>query len=145
MDAAIAQARIAEASGEVPVGAVAVANGRIVAAGHNEPIRTCDPTAHAEMVALRAAANALGTYRLIDVTIYVTLEPCVMCAGAMVNARIARVVYGTRDDKAGALGSVYDVGRDGRLNHRFEVVAGVREAECAAMMREFFSARRAPG
>lgn len=142
MDAAIEQARLAEASGEVPVGAVVVADGRIVASGHNEPIGACDPTAHAEMVALRRAARVLRTYRLTDASIYVTLEPCVMCAGAMVNARVARIVYGSRDDKAGALGSVYDVGRDGRLNHRFEVVAGVREAECVAMMRDFFLARR---
>ena len=139
---AIAEARRAEAEGEVPVGAIAVADGQIVGAGHNQPITLIDPTAHAEILAIRAAASTFKTYRLTAVSIYVTLEPCVMCVGAMVNARIARVIYGARDEKAGALGSVYDVGRDGRLNHRFEVVAGVMEAECTAIMREFFRARR---
>ena len=142
MAEAIAEARRAEADGEVPVGAVAVADGQIVGAGHNQPIRLGDPTAHAEIMAIRAAASTLKTYRLNSVTIYITLEPCVMCVGAMLNARVARVVYGARDDKAGALGSVYDIGRDGRLNHRFEVVGGVMESECAELMREFFSARR---
>jgi len=139
---AIAEARRSEADGEVPVGAIAVADGQIVGAGHNQPIGLGDPTAHAEIIAIRAAASTLKTYRLTAVSLYVTLEPCVMCVGAMVNARIARVIYGARDEKAGALGSVYDVGRDGRLNHRFEVVAGVMEAECTAIMREFFRARR---
>jgi tRNA(adenine34) deaminase len=139
---AIAEARRSEADGEVPVGAIAVADGQIVGAGHNQPIGLGDPTAHAEIIAIRAAASTLRTYRLTAVSLYVTLEPCVMCVGAMVNARIARVIYGARDEKAGALGSVYDIGRDGRLNHRFEVVAGVMEAECAAIMREFFRARR---
>ena len=142
MAAAIAEARRAEAENEVPVGAVAVADGRVVGAGHNEPIGLNDPTAHAEILAIRAAASTLKTYRLNAVTIYVTLEPCVMCVGAMLNARIARVVYGARDDKTGALGSVYDIGRDGRLNHRFEVVGGVMESECAELMRVFFRARR---
>ena len=142
MTEAIAEARRAAAEGEVPVGAVAVADGRIVSAGHNQPITLSDPTAHAEILAIRAAASTLKTYRLTTLTIYVTLEPCVMCVGAMLNARIARVVYGARDDKAGALGSVYDIGRDGRLNHRFEVVGGVMESECAELMREFFRARR---
>lgn len=139
---AIAEARRSEADGEVPVGAIAVADGQIVGAGHNQPIGLGDPTAHAEIIAIRAAASTLKTYRLTAVSLYVTLEPCVMCVGAMVNARIARVIYGARDEKAGALGSVYDIGRDGRLNHRFEVVAGVMEAECTAIMREFFRARR---
>jgi tRNA(adenine34) deaminase len=143
MTAAIAEARRAEAEGEVPVGAIAVAGGQIVGAGHNQPIRLNDPTAHAEILALRSAATRLKTYRLETVSIYVTLEPCVMCVGAMVNARIARVIYGARDEKAGALGSIYDIGRDGRLNHRFEVIAGVMEPECAEIMREFFRARRA--
>jgi len=142
MTEAIAQARRAEAEGEVPVGAIAVADGRVVGAGHNRPIALADPTAHAEILAIRAAAATLNTYRLTTVSIYVTLEPCVMCVGAMLNARIARVVYGARDDKAGALGSVYDIGRDGRLNHRFEVVGGLLESECADLMREFFRARR---
>jgi tRNA(adenine34) deaminase len=142
MAAAIAEARRAEAEGEVPVGAVAVSAGRIVGAGHNQPIALNDPTAHAEILAIRSAALQLKTYRLKTVSIYVTLEPCVMCVGAMLNARIARVVYGARDDKAGALGSVYDIGRDGRLNHRFEVVGSVMESECAELMREFFRTRR---
>jgi len=142
MAAAIAEAHRAEADGEVPVGAVAVADGQIVGAGHNRPIGLSDPTAHAEVLAIRAAASTLKTYRLDAVSIYVTLEPCVMCVGAMLNARVARVVYGARDAKAGALGSVYDIGRDGRLNHRFEVVGGVMESESAEMMREFFRARR---
>src|SRR5271170_5536493 len=142
MTQAIAEARRAEAEGEVPVGAVAIADGQIVGAGHNRPIGLADPTAHAEILAIRAAASTLKTYRLTTVSIYVTLEPCVMCVGAMLNARIARVVYGARDDKAGALGSVYDIGRDGRLNNRLEVVGGVMEAECADMMRAFFQARR---
>src|SRR5208282_620961 len=139
---AIAQARRGEAEGEVPVGAIAIADDQIVGAGHNRPIGLGDPTAHAEILALRAAASTLRMYRLTAVTIYVTLEPCVMCVGAMLNARIARVVYGARDDKAGALGSVYDIGRDGRLNHRFEVVGSVMESECAELMREFFRKRR---
>jgi tRNA(adenine34) deaminase len=142
MAEAVAEARRAEAEGEVPVGAIAVADGQIVGAGHNRPIGLRDPTAHAEILAIRAAASALKTYRLTAVSIYVTLEPCVMCVGAMLNARIARVVYGARDDKAGALGSVYDIGRDGRLNHRFEVIGGVMESECAELIREFFRARR---
>jgi tRNA(adenine34) deaminase len=142
MAKAIAEARRAEAEGEVPVGAIAVANGQIVGTSHNRPIGLSDPTAHAEILALRTAASTLKTYRLTDVSLYVTLEPCVMCTGAMLNARIARVVYGARDDKAGALGSVYDIGRDGILNHRLEVIAGVMESECAELMREFFRARR---
>jgi tRNA(adenine34) deaminase len=142
MAAALAEAERAEADGEVPIGAVAVAGGQIVGAGHNRPIGLSDPTAHAEILAIRSAASRLKTYRLESVSIYVTLEPCVMCVGAMVNARIARVTYGARDEKAGALGSIYDIGRDGRLNHRFEVVAGVMESECAEILRAFFRARR---
>ena len=142
MSIALEEARRAQEDGEVPVGAVAVSDGQNVGAGHNSPIAMSDPTSHAEILAIRAAAIRLKTYRLADVSIYVTLEPCVMCVGAMINSRIARVVYGARDEKAGALGSVYDIGRDGRLNHRFEVIAGVMEAECAALMREFFRTRR---
>jgi tRNA(adenine34) deaminase len=142
MTEAIGEARRAAAQAEVPVGAVAVSDGQIIGAGHNRPIGLQDPTAHAEILAIRAAASMLKTYRLTTLSLYVTLEPCVMCVGAMLNARIARVVYGARDDKAGALGSVYDIGRDGRLNHRFEVIGGVMESECAELMREFFRARR---
>jgi tRNA(adenine34) deaminase len=143
MAAALAEAERAEAEDEVPIGAVAVANGQIVGAGHNRPIGLSDPTAHAEIIAIKSAASRLKTYRLETVSIYVTLEPCVMCVGAMVNARIARVIYGAPDEKAGALGSVYDIGRDGRLNHRFEVIGGVMKSECAEILREFFRARRA--
>ncbi|HUO05191.1 MAG TPA: tRNA adenosine(34) deaminase TadA [Candidatus Binataceae bacterium] len=145
MDAAIAEAKRAEAEGEVPVGAVVVADGKIAGAGHNRPIAANDPTAHAEIIAIRAASEAIGSYRLTAVTLYVTIEPCAMCIGAAINARIAKIVYGARDDKAGALGSVYDIGRDGRLNHRVEVVAGVRESECAELMRAFFRSRRGGG
>jgi tRNA(adenine34) deaminase len=142
MAEAVAEARRAEAEGEVPVGAIAVADGQIVGVGHNWPIGLGDPTAHAEILAIRKAASTLKAYRLTAVSIYVTIEPCVMCVGAMLNARIARVIYGARDDKAGALGSVYDIGRDGRLNHRFEVVRGVMESECAELISGFFRARR---
>lgn len=142
MTVALDEARRAHDEREVPVGAIVISRGQIVGVGHNRPIATRDPTAHAEILAMRAAAIALGSYRLIDAAIYVTLEPCVMCVGAMINARIARVVYGARDEKAGALGSVYDIGRDGRLNHRLEVKGGVMETECAALMTGFFRARR---
>ncbi|MGH7779457.1 MAG: tRNA adenosine(34) deaminase TadA [Candidatus Binataceae bacterium] len=142
MALAIGEARAAAAAGEVPVGAVAVAAGRVMAIGRNRPISLNDPTAHAEVIAIREAARALGVYRLTDVAIYVTLEPCTMCVGAMIAARISKVVYGARDEKAGALGSVYDIGRDGRLNHRLEVHGGVMADECAAILREFFQSRR---
>ena len=142
MARAIAEARRAADSGEVPVGAVIAIDGVIVGVGHNRPIAAHDPTAHAEVDAIRAAAAAIGAYRLEGAALYVTLEPCVMCIGAILNARIARVYYGARDDKAGALGSVYDIGRDGRLNHRIEVYGGIMESECAALLRDFFRARR---
>ena len=146
MSQALAEARRGAAEGEVPVGAVVVLDGRVIAAAHNQPIALCDPTAHAEVLALRAAGLAAGTYRLIDASLYVTIEPCVMCIGAMINARIAKVFFGARDDKAGAAGSVYDIGRDGRLNHRLEIHAGVMEDACAEVIREFFRARRSePG
>ncbi|SRR5579885_3609266 len=139
---ALEEARRGLERGEVPVGAIAVAGGIVVGRGHNRPIALSDPTAHAEIVAIREAARTLGAYRLNEAALYVTLEPCVMCVGAMVNARIARLVYGARDEKAGALGSVYDIGRDGVLNHRIEVVPGAMEAECAELLREFFQAKR---
>src|SRR5271157_3306856 len=142
MALALEEARRGAAEGEVPVGAVLVAGGRVVASAHNRPISLNDPTAHAEILALRQAASELGTYRLTDATIYVTLEPCVMCVGAMINARVAQLKFGARDEKAGAVGSVYDLGRDGRLNHRLEVHAGLMEPECAELLREFFRARR---
>ena len=142
MSAAFAEARAAQARGETPIGAAIAHDGAVIARAGNRTREDGDPTAHAEMLAIRAAAARLGSERLVDCDLYVTLEPCVMCVGAMVNARIARVIYGARDDKAGALGSVYDIGRDGRLNHRLEVVGGVMEFECAEIMREFFRARR---
>jgi tRNA(adenine34) deaminase len=142
MKAALAEARAAQAEGEVPVGAVVVLQGRIIARAHNRPIALSDPTAHAEVLALRMAASALNTYRLTGATIYVTLEPCTMCIGAMVNARIARLKFGARDPKAGAAGSIYDIGRDGRLNHRMEIYPGLLEAQCAELISHFFSARR---
>ena len=142
MERALDEARHAAAAAEVPVGAIVVVGGNIIGAGHNRPIAASDPTAHAEIEAIRAAARRLGEYRMPGATIYVTLEPCVMCVGAMIHARIARVIYGARDEKAGALGSVYDIGRDGRLNHRLEVYSGVMETECAEILREFFASRR---
>jgi tRNA(adenine34) deaminase len=148
MAQAIAEAQRGAAEGEVPVGAVVVgrgpdgADGVILAAAHNRPIALNDPTAHAEMLALRQAGAALGAYRLDGAALFVTLEPCVMCVGAMVHARIAELYFGARDEKAGALGSVYDIGRDGRLNHRIEVYGGMMESECAALLRDFFRSRR---
>jgi tRNA(adenine34) deaminase len=142
MREAIAEASRAAAGGEVPVGAVVVLDGQIIGRGHNQPIASKDPTAHAEIVAIREAARALGAYRLPSAILYVTLEPCVMCVGAAIHARLAGIRYGARDEKAGALGSVYDIGRDGRLNHRIEVVGGIMQADCASMLREFFRNRR---
>ena len=142
MAIAIAEARRAAERGEVPVGAVVAIAGEIVGRGHNQPIAAHDPTAHAEVVAIRAASAQVGAPRLDGASLYVTLEPCVMCVGAILNAHIAKVYYGARDDKAGALGSVYDIGRDGRLNHRIEVYGGIMESECAALLRDFFRARR---
>jgi len=139
---ALAEAHQAAQAGEVPVGAVIAIGGIVVGVGHNRPISSHDPTAHAEVEALRAAGAALGAYRIEDASLYVTIEPCVMCVGAIVNARVARVYYGARDDKAGALGSVYDIGRDGRLNHRIEVYAGLMESACAELLRDFFRTRR---
>jgi tRNA(adenine34) deaminase len=143
MREALAEASRAAAQDEVPVGAVVVLEGKIIGRGHNQPIASKDPTAHAEIVAIREAATAVGAYRLPGAILYVTLEPCVMCVGAAIHARLAGIRYGARDDKAGALGSVYDIGRDGRLNHRIEVVGGIMEEDCASILREFFRNRRA--
>ena len=138
-DRALAEAYAATAHGDVPVGAVLLdAGGRTVAVGHNERELTGDPTAHAEVVALRRGAVAVREWRLTGHTLVVTLEPCTMCAGALVAARIARVVFGAYDPKAGAIASLFDVVRDPRLNHRPEVVGGIRADECAAVLREFF-------
>jgi tRNA(adenine34) deaminase len=132
----------AEAQGEVPVGAVVVREGGIVGEGWNRPISSADPTAHAEIVSLRAAAARAGNYRLPGATLYVTLEPCPMCAGAMVHARIARVVYGARDERSGAAGTVFNLLDNPALNHRVRVSAGVLADECAARLQDFFRARR---
>jgi len=145
MDRALALARAAAEHGDVPVGAlVAGPGGAVLGEGRNEREETHDPTAHAEIVALRAAASALGTWNLEGCTLVVTLEPCVMCAGAISQARVSRVVFGAWDEKAGAAGSMYDVLRDRRLPVRAEVVAGVREPESAALLRAFFAPRRTP-
>ena len=143
MRRALELAREAEAAGEVPVGAVIVRDGEVVAEGFNRPISTHDPTAHAEMVALRAAAARVDNYRLLGTTLYVTLEPCAMCAGAMVHARVQRLVYAATDPRAGAAGSVFNVVQSPALNHRLEVMPGVLAEECATLLRNFFVARRA--
>jgi len=142
MRLAIREAARALAHDDVPVGAVLVHTDEVVGAGHNERELRADPTAHAEMIAIRAAAARLGSWRLLDTTLYVTLEPCAMCAGAVVLGRIPRVVYGTADPKAGAAGSVLDVLAQPRLNHRPEVTGGVLAAECAELLLAFFRARR---
>ena len=143
MGQALEQARTALGAGEVPVGAVVVAaDGTIVGRGYNHPISSHDPTGHAEIMALREAARSIGNYRLTGMTLVCTLEPCVMCAGAIVHARIARLVFGAYDPKAGAAGSIYNVVADPRLNHQPEVVSGVREAECRQLLQEFFIWKR---
>ncbi len=142
MGEALIEARAAELHGDVPIGAVVVRDGEIIARRHNERQLTGDPTAHAEILAIRDAAAVVGHWRLVDCTLYVTLEPCVMCAGALVNARIGRVVYGATDPKAGAVASLYEVCADTRLNHRPPVDAGVRAAECSMVLKQFFAARR---
>jgi tRNA(adenine34) deaminase len=143
MRQAISQAHNAWALGEVPVGALIVKDGEIVATGFNQPIGTHDPTAHAEIMALRAAASILGNYRLPGCELYVTLEPCAMCAGAMMHARLARVVFGAADPKTGACGSVLNLFEQEKLNHHTELVGGVMAQECGALLKDFFTARRA--
>jgi tRNA(adenine34) deaminase len=142
MDLALAEAQKAASSGEVPVGAVVVSEERVIALGYNRPISSDDPTAHAEIVALREAARALHNYRLPGVTLYCTVEPCIMCAGAIMHARVSRLVFGTPDPKAGAAGSIYNILTDPRLNHRVDVASGIREEECAGLLRRFFELRR---
>ncbi|MCH8336834.1 MAG: tRNA adenosine(34) deaminase TadA [Proteobacteria bacterium] len=142
MRAARAEAEVAASVGEIPVGAVVVKNGEVIGAGMNRSIQDADPTAHAEIVAIRAAAQAEQNYRLNSTTIYVTLEPCAMCIGAMIQARISRLVFGAYDEKAGAAGSVLDLADDRRLNHRIEVNGGLQEKECAAALKRFFELRR---
>jgi tRNA(adenine34) deaminase len=143
MREALALAAEAARAGEVPVGAVVVTGGRIIGRGYNRPISSADPTAHAEVVALREAAASERNYRLPGCELYVTLEPCAMCVGAMVHARIARVVFGATDPKTGAAGSVFDVLAEPKLNHRPEVAGGVLADEAAKLLREFFAQRRA--
>ena len=142
MGEALSLAREAEAAGEVPVGAVLVLDGESIATGQNAPIMLDDPTAHAEIQALRQAASAVGNYRLPGSTLYVTLEPCVMCAGALVHARVERLVYGCSDLRSGAAGTVFNIADSESLNHRIEIVAGVREDECRVLLQDFFRARR---
>src|SRR5437867_12621882 len=142
MRAALAEARVGLAAGEVPVGAVVVLDDVIIAQAHNAPIAHGDPTAHAEVLALGEAARKVGNYRLPHATLYATLEPCVMCCGAVIHARIARIVYGAADPKAGAVASRYRLLDDGRSNHRVDSLGGVLEAECGALLKEFFEARR---
>jgi len=142
MRLALAEAEQAAAEGETPIGAILVIDRQVVAAAHNMRETWQDPTAHAESIVLRQAAAKLGRWRLPDATVYVTMEPCLMCAGALVLARIGRLVYGCRDLRAGALGSVYDVVRDGRLNHVYPITPGVLEAECRAVLQIFFEELR---
>jgi len=143
MQQAIAAAKEAKALGEVPVGAVLVKNGEVIATGFNQPIGRHDPTAHAEIAALRAAAEALGNYRLPGCTLYVTLEPCAMCAGAMMHARLERVVFGAADPKTGACGSVLNLFAEEKLNHHTTVTQGVLAEECSSLLKTFFAERRA--
>ena len=145
MTAALEEARRGLAAGEVPIGAVLVMDGEIVARSFNQPISSTDPTAHAEVVVLRMAAHALGNYRLTGATVYVTVEPCLMCVGALVHARVSEVVYGAPEPKTGALASTIRALDSPGLNHRFTVTGGVLEAECRGVIQEFFRVRRRPG
>jgi len=142
MRTALEQAGLAAQSGEVPVGAVVVLDGDVIAIGHNRTIGDCDPSGHAEVVALRAAARALNNHRLPEATLYVTLEPCVMCVGAIAQARVGRVVFGAYDPKAGALGSATDLSESNALNHRFEINGGLLAEESGALLKSFFQSRR---
>ena len=142
MREALALAREAESAGEVPVGAVVVVNSAVIGRGRNSPIALCDPTAHAEILALRAAAAAVGNYRLEQATVYATLEPCAMCAGALVAARVARLVFGARDLRFGGVRSKFRIADSDLLNHRVEIVEGVLAVECTELIQEFFARRR---
>ena len=142
MQEALVEARAAAAAGEVPIGAVLVRDGKIVTRSNNRTIRDCDPTAHAEIVALRDAALRLGNYRLADTTLYVTIEPCSMCAGAIIQARVPRLVYGADDPKGGAVRSCFEILSHPRLNHQVEVTSGILAADCAAILQSFFAERR---
>lgn len=142
MRLALEEARKAEQAGEVPVGAVLVKGDEILSAAHNEVITRLDPTAHAEILALRAGTERIGNYRLLDTELYVTIEPCLMCAGALIHARVKRLVFGAHESKMGAFGSLYDLSRDRRLHHRLEVKGGVLAQEAQALMQAFFKRRR---
>ncbi|MBU6469407.1 MAG: tRNA adenosine(34) deaminase TadA [Gammaproteobacteria bacterium] len=142
MRAALKLALKAKQAGEVPVGAVVVKDDTVIGHGWNHPISAHDPTAHAEIIAMRAAAQALGNYRLLDTTLYVTLEPCAMCAGAMVHARVKRLVFGAADPRAGAAGSMFDIVRAPALNHQLQITGGVLAEECGALLKQFFAGRR---
>jgi tRNA(adenine34) deaminase len=142
MREALTQARIAAQHNEVPVGAVIIANGKLIGAGHNHPVASHDPTAHAEISALRAACQSMGNYRLPGATLYVTLEPCLMCAGAIIQARLARVVFGARDDKAGAAGSTVNLLQSPLANHQCQLTASVLLHECRALLEDFFASLR---
>ncbi|HEY6269178.1 MAG TPA: tRNA adenosine(34) deaminase TadA [Candidatus Acidoferrum sp.] len=142
MEEALAEARAAAAAGEVPIGAVLVHDGKILTRSGNRTISDCDPTAHAEVIVLREAARLLGNYRLADTTLYVTLEPCSMCAGAIIQARVPRLVYGADDPKGGAVRSCFEILSHPRLNHQVEVTSGVLAAECASVIQSFFAERR---
>ena len=142
MQAALAEARTAASAGEVPIGAIVVREGMVIAGGQNRVMRDCDPTAHAEIVAMRAAAQALGNYRLNGCTLYVTLEPCAMCAGAMIHARLDRLVFAAADPKAGAAGSVISVVNHPRLNHQMQVEQGILADESSELLKSFFRERR---
>ena len=143
MELALSEAKKARRIGEVPVGAILVSeNGQFLSAAHNQTIKLVDPTAHAEILALRKAALEINNYRLLNTTLYVTVEPCIMCMGAIVHARISRIVFGAADPKWGAAGSLYNVAEDDRLNHHVEIIAGERAEECRRLMQDFFRAKR---
>jgi tRNA(adenine34) deaminase len=142
MELAVKEALQASKAGEVPVGAVLARDGEVLARDHNRPISLNDPTAHAEILVLRAGAARLGNYRLSGCELYVTIEPCLMCAGAIIQSRISRLIFGTRDEKAGAIKSLYHILDDARLNHRVQVIEGIRGEQCQEIMQAFFAARR---
>lgn len=142
MNFALSEARRAAIEDEVPIGAVLVIDSEVIGTGHNQPIRLKDPTAHAEILAIRQAATAIGNYRLTGATLYVTIEPCAMCAGAIVNSRIARLVYGATDLRAGAVDTIFQICTSSSLNHQVEVTSGVMAEECRAVMQDFFRKRR---
>jgi tRNA(adenine34) deaminase len=142
MGFALEEANLARQKEEVPIGAIILLNNEIIGRGHNQPIKSCDPTAHAEIIALREAAQKIENYRLSEATMYVTIEPCAMCAGAIVNARIKRLVFGAVEPRQGAINSIFQICSNSSLNHQVNVTAGIKEAECKDLMQVFFKARR---